>query len=220
MRLKKRMVKYLFRGLSILLFNKSIYESRFTQTPIRLRHIVYRWVGLNRTYWPTSIRSKITNRENILVGADCAPGIMPGCYIYASGGLLIGDGTQIGPNVGIITNNHDPADLSKSVKNEPVIIGKNCWIGMNSVILPGVILGNNTLVGAGSVVAKSFQDGACMIAGNPANIIKHLDIDLESGKRIINNIGFLQRERFKTHARKHIAKEVLALNDKYQVVEI
>lgn len=43
---------------------------------------------------------------------------------------------------------------------------------MNSVILPGVVLGNNTIVGAGSIVTKSFIEGNCIIAGNPAIKIK------------------------------------------------
>ena len=46
---------------------------------------------------------------------------------------------------------------------------------MNSVILPGVTLGEHTVVGAGSVVTKSFPDGHCVIAGNPAIIIRSLD---------------------------------------------
>ena len=53
-----------------------------------------------------------------------------------------------------------------------VVIGENCWLGMNSVILPGVSLGDNTIVGAGSVVTKSFMDGNCVIGGNPARIIR------------------------------------------------
>ncbi|MBS7109518.1 MAG: hypothetical protein KH076_09760 [Streptococcus sp.] len=47
---------------------------------------------------------------------------------------------------------------------------------MNSVILPGVILGDHTIVGAGAVVTHSFPDGYCIIGGNPARIIKALDI--------------------------------------------
>jgi acetyltransferase-like isoleucine patch superfamily enzyme len=46
---------------------------------------------------------------------------------------------------------------------------------MNSVILPGVELGDFTVVGAGSVVTKSFKDGYCVIAGNPAKVIRLLE---------------------------------------------
>jgi acetyltransferase-like isoleucine patch superfamily enzyme len=46
---------------------------------------------------------------------------------------------------------------------------------MNAVILPGVTLGDHTIVGAGSVVTKSFENGNCVIAGNPAKIIKNLE---------------------------------------------
>ena len=45
---------------------------------------------------------------------------------------------------------------------------------MNSIILPGVKLGDKTIVGAGSIVTKSFEEGNCVIVGNPAKIIKKL----------------------------------------------
>ena len=38
----------------------------------------------------------------------------------------------------------------------------------------GKTLGNKTIVGAGSVVTKSFPNGNCIIAGNPARVIKEL----------------------------------------------
>ena len=51
---------------------------------------------------------------------------------------------------------------------------------MNSMILPGVELGPRTVVGAGSVVTKSFPEGDCVIAGNPAKIIKKLGTEHEN----------------------------------------
>lgn len=54
------------------------------------------------------------------------------------------------------------------------IIGDNCFIGMNSIILMGSKIGNNVIVGAGSVVSGEFPDN-CVIAGNPAKIIRTLD---------------------------------------------
>lgn len=54
------------------------------------------------------------------------------------------------------------------------MIGDKCWIGMNAMVLPGVVLSKGTIFGAGSVVTKSFEQGNCVIAGNPAKIIKTL----------------------------------------------
>ena len=42
---------------------------------------------------------------------------------------------------------------------------------MNSIILKGTTIGNNCVVGAGSVVHGTFGDN-CVIAGNPAKVIK------------------------------------------------
>ena len=90
------------------------------------------------------------------------------------GKIVIGEGTYIAPNVGIITTNHDLNNPDEHLGGEDVLIGKQCWIGMNSVILPGVVLGDHTIVGAGSIVTKSFHEGNCVIAGNPARKIKEL----------------------------------------------
>ena len=83
-------------------------------------------------------------------------------------------GTKIAPNCGIITTNHDFYDLEKTAKGEDVIIGERCWLGMGSIILTGVLLGKHTIVGAGSIVTKSFPEGNCIIAGNPAKFIRKL----------------------------------------------
>lgn len=74
-----------------------------------------------------------------------------------------------------------------------ITIGDSCFIGMNSIIMPGVVLGDHTIVGAGSVVTKSFPQGNVVIAGNPAKPLctveefrakkKHLCVNLDEDNR-------------------------------------
>jgi len=96
----------------------------------------------------------------------------PGTYFQNFGRIKLGRGCYIGPNVGIITANHDPENPDRHLPPQDVSIGEKCWVGMNSVILPGVTLGAGTIVGAGSVVTKPFPQGHCLIGGVPAKIIK------------------------------------------------
>lgn len=50
-------------------------------------------------------------------------------------------------------------------------IGNCCVIGINAVIKQGVNIGDNCVVGYGSVVTKDVPNN-CIVAGNPARIIK------------------------------------------------
>ena len=97
-----------------------------------------------------------------------------GCYYQAFADINIGKNVWMAKNVGIITANHLLSNPEKHDNGKPVEIGDSCWIGMNAVLLPGVKLGNNTVVGAGSIVTKSFE-GHCVIAGNPARVIKYIN---------------------------------------------
>lgn len=53
------------------------------------------------------------------------------------------------------------------------IIGDNVSLGANVNIVGDIKIGNNVVVGAGSVVVKDVPDN-CIVAGNPAKIIKYL----------------------------------------------
>jgi len=100
--------------------------------------------------------------------------ISGGCYIQGLNGIEIGDGTIIASGVKIISANHDLYDYNRWIPDRPIKIGRNCWIGANSVILPGIQLGNHVIVGAGTIVTKDFPDNV-VIAGNPAQVIRVLD---------------------------------------------
>lgn len=63
----------------------------------------------------------------------------------------------------------------KYSSNAPIIIGENCWIGSNVRICKGVTIGDNSVVAANSVVTKDVPAN-CIVAGNPAKVVK-TDID-------------------------------------------
>ncbi len=162
-------------------------------------------LGFNRdVYWPVHFTSKINQYKNIVIGVDTSPGYEPGCYIQGIGKVFIGDYTQIAQNVGIISSNHDVYDNSKHLNSE-VRIGRYCWIGMNAIILPGVVLGDYTIVGAGSVVTKSFESGYKVIAGNPAKEIRQLDRKQCVDYAVDNEyIGFIKKSEFEDYRGKKL----------------
>lgn len=127
----------------------------------------------------TNVISADTGFELVGEGelADRCLRINGGILIQAANGVLIDRSSLIGPGVKIISGNHHFNDFSlSSIPSSPIEIGKHCWIGANSVILPEVKLLERTIVGAGSVVTKSFGRSNILIAGNPAKIIRQLDI--------------------------------------------
>jgi acetyltransferase-like isoleucine patch superfamily enzyme len=111
-----------------------------------------------------------------------------GATIYARKGIYIGDNTCIGGNCKILDNDFHPLEaeernrLLKSAKGgdsdlvpaKEIRIGRDCFIGCNTLILKGTVLGDGCVVGAGAVVSGKFED-KCVIAGNPARVIRKLD---------------------------------------------
>lgn len=163
-------------------------------------------------YWPVHPNSEINHPERIYVGINTNAGTRPGCYIQGNGGVYLGDYVRIASNVGIISANHGVYDHNKHDHKE-VRIGNYSWIGMGAIILPGVILGPRTIVGAGSVVTKSFPDGFCIIAGNPARLIKTLDkSQFQPTKYRTEYYGFIPKIKFPQFARKHLKRNAYLNN--------
>lgn len=96
------------------------------------------------------------------------------CNAYTK--VSVGDYCLFAPRVFISDADHAPdstsAGISLSPKflSEPVEIGDNCWLGVNTTILKGVTLGPNCTVAAGAVVTKSFPENS-IIGGVPAKLI-------------------------------------------------
>lgn len=103
-----------------------------------------------------------------------------GATIYARKGISIGDNTLIGGNVKIFDNDFHPIEVEArniddkdAIRTREVVIGKDCFIGCNALILKGTKIGDGSVVGAGSVVCGEFPADV-VIAGNPANIVRSL----------------------------------------------
>lgn len=113
-----------------------------------------------------------------------------------TGGLKIGEGTQIGAWVGIFTHSSHIAirlygdhyqEIPESEKIgypiKSVTIGKYVFIGAGSKVLPGVNISDGALISAGSVITKNVNKFE-IVSGNPAKVIgdtKKID------KRYLNN---------------------------------
>ena len=63
--------------------------------------------------------------------------------------------------------------------SEPITIGKNVWIGANVTVLKGVKIGDNCLLASGSVVTRGEYPSNTVLAGNPAKVIKTVDVGSE-----------------------------------------
>lgn len=162
-------------------FLRSIYETKNTGCQITLSNIfLQKIIGFNRFVpWPVHRSTHIFGLRWIKIGINTAPGLSFGCYIFAKedSPVEIGDYTLVAPNVGIAGFNHDTLNIYKYQSKGGIKIGRYCWIGMNSVILPGVVLGDHTIVAAGTIVTKSFPEGYCVLGGNPAIKIRDLPKD-------------------------------------------
>jgi acetyltransferase-like isoleucine patch superfamily enzyme len=103
--------------------------------------------------------------------------------IDGTGGVDIGEGSQIGAWVGIFTHsshiairiygNHYqeiPESEKKGFLVKSVTIGKYVFVGAGSIIFPGVKIGDGALISAGSYVTRDVKPFE-IVSGNPANVV-------------------------------------------------
>ena len=148
---------------------------RFFAVKFRIRLINYIFQRIFRinsdTPWSVHYTSIVENAHKLKIGRGVhhSLAVSGHCYIQAYNGIDIGDDTIFGPGVKILSTNHDKVTFAAEV-GPPIIIGKHCWLGANSVILAGITLGDNVIVGSGAVVTKSVPSGF-VVGGVPAKII-------------------------------------------------
>ncbi|EMJ7521484.1 acyltransferase [Providencia rettgeri] len=90
----------------------------------------------------------------------------------------IGSNVTISKNVTFITHDGSPwifrEKTGRYYKYARITIEDNIFIGMNTIIMPGVTIKSNVIVGSGSIVTKNL-DSSYVYAGNPARKIDTLE---------------------------------------------
>ncbi len=170
----------LLKGTPVI-FNKSGAKLKIGDNVTIKSSFLSNLIGL---YSRTIIITRAPEAE-IVIGDNVG---ISGTTIYARKGIYIGDCTAIGGNCKILDNDFHPTDLDKRLKllkdahggdasdlipAKKIHIGKNCFIGCNSIILKGTVLGDGCIVGAGAVVSGKFEDH-CVIVGNPARVVRKI----------------------------------------------
>ncbi len=125
----------------------------------------------------TVISSSKTNVPNTSIPkrTKVGAGIFIGRNVYIDsylGGSLVTIEDEAMVTNGSIILVHDASSVRRTgfTYIAPVRIGKRAYIGMNSIILPGVSIGEDAIIGAGSVVTRNVDAGT-VVAGNPAKAI-------------------------------------------------
>lgn len=86
-------------------------------------------------------------------------------------GIHIGNNTRVLMEAIILSHDFSRATLEGQNMWGDTRIGNNCVIGGRVMIMPGITIGNHVYVGGGAVVTHDVPDH-CMVAGNPARIIR------------------------------------------------
>lgn len=81
-------------------------------------------------------------------------------YMVSNQNISVGNNTIFGPNVVIVDHDHDYRNNKNNYVTKEIVIGSNCWIGANCIILKGVHIGNSVVIAAGTIVTKDIQNNS------------------------------------------------------------
>ena len=177
-----RYVKYGFammRGFLfciLAIFRKSIECGNspliFQGTEIRVRNSGSIKMGSGVRVGAESCISAL-NGGQIIIGDEVSIGSKS--HIVSHDSITIGEGTLFAQNIQVFDHDHKFDAVhgvrKKEFKTAPVTIGKNCWIGANTIILRGTEIGDNCVIGAGSVLKGKYPSGSLIV--QPRETVVH-----------------------------------------------
>jgi len=125
---------------------------------------------------------------NVFIGKSCYIG--PGAALRGDwGGIVIEDGSNVQENCiihmfpGTTVLLKEGAHIGHGAIIHGAVIGKNCLVGMNSVIMDHVVLGDECIVGALSFIKEGENfPSRSLIVGNPAKMIKQVTDEMIAWK--------------------------------------
>ena len=125
---------------------------------------------------------------NVIIGKNCYIG--PGAALRGDwGSIIIEDGCNVQENCiihmfpGITVLLKEGAHIGHGAIIHGATIGKNCQVGMNSVIMDNVELGDECIVGALSLIKEGEKiPGRSLVAGNPGRVIKEVSDEMIAWK--------------------------------------
>ena len=147
--------------------------------------MIYQFKDFIPVVHPSSfVHPQATVTGNVIIGKDVYIG--PGAALRGDwGGIIIEDGCNVQENCtihmfpGITVVLKENAHIGHGAVIHGATIGKNCLVGMNSVIMDEVVLGDECIVGALSFVRQGEKIPArSLIAGNPAKLIRTVSDDM------------------------------------------
>jgi phenylacetic acid degradation protein len=125
---------------------------------------------------------------NVIIGKNCYIG--PGVALRGDWGkIIIEDGCNVQENCtiqmfpGLTVLLKENAHIGHGAVIHGSVIGKNCLVGMNSVVMDDVELGDECIVGALTFIKEAEKiPTRSLVAGNPGKIIKQVSDDMIAWK--------------------------------------
>lgn len=131
--------------------------------------------SISDRYWQQISPVNFARRLGVKVGLDCRL-IGVTRRTFGSEPYLVSLGNHVEVTAGVRFITHDGAVWVARQMHpqidviEPISVGNNVFIGLNTIILPGVSIGNNVVIAAGAIVTRDLADNA-VYGGNPAKQI-------------------------------------------------
>lgn len=147
-----------------------LYNNVVSSVPIySVRHAFLRYaLKIHVGKWSAVHMGCFVTGRHIAVGEHSI--VNRRCYLDGRVGLEIQNNVSIAPECALVSLDHDPRARDFATVPGPVRVCDYVWLGLRSIVLPGVTVGQGAVVGAGAVVARDVEPYS-IVAGVPARKI-------------------------------------------------